>query len=339
MRHVRNHARPARKARYVVSLIAAIATLAVSAGVGVAKTPAASSEPLVLKVGITGNSGPWVYAQATGVLEEKLKPLNVEVKWVPVVGAFSTTLPALTSGEIDIEQAPLTGAVSTFAKDLPYRMFGINDPYPNQSSGIIVPAGSSIRSVKDLVGKKVAVNAGAKGEYVLLRALELNNIPFDQVTRVPIQPPAAASAFASGELDAWATFQAFFDTAVANGARVIVRETKLESDDALLGAVARTDLIKDHPEVVKKFQSVINSLYTQQREDPAAFQNIVQKTGPTAISGQSLTDAIALAKLTSDLHSPGPEDYARAKRISKLFLDAKVTQTAVNPKQLFATVK
>ncbi|WP_373412878.1 ABC transporter substrate-binding protein, partial [Streptomyces sp. NRRL B-24572] len=54
--------------------------------------------------------------------------------------------------------------------------------------GILVREGSEITSVRDLVGRKVAVNKGGTVEYLLLKALAKAGIPADKVERVYLRP-------------------------------------------------------------------------------------------------------------------------------------------------------
>ncbi|WP_234908472.1 ABC transporter substrate-binding protein [Rhizobium rhizogenes] len=43
--------------------------------------------------------------------------------------------------------------------------------------------GAGISSLKDLAGKKVAVNRGGTGEYLLMRGLEKNGVDPDRYSR------------------------------------------------------------------------------------------------------------------------------------------------------------
>ena len=127
--------------------------------------------------------------------------------------------------------------------------------------------------MKDLVGKKVAVNPAAHGEYILLKALEEAGVPFDQVERVPIQPPDAAAAFASGAVDAWSTFGNFFTGALANGATLLTYESDLDSDD--VGVIAASAAqIEKNPAAFKVIVDVYNQLVEESHTEPEKFQNI-----------------------------------------------------------------
>ncbi|MCZ0963395.1 ABC transporter substrate-binding protein [Paracoccus benzoatiresistens] len=74
---------------------------------------------------------------------------------------------------------------------------------------------SGIDCVKDLVGKRVAVNRSGLGEFLVVAALEQNGISPDQVEFVYLNPPDAAPAFGQGKVDAWSMWSPGVDIARA----------------------------------------------------------------------------------------------------------------------------
>jgi len=241
----------------------------------------------------------------------------------------------LQSGAINLEDAPMSGSVATINNNLPVKVFAMTHrAYTYPSSGIIVPKGSSIKSVKDLVGQSVVVNPAAKGEYVLLLALQQAGIAFSKVKRVYVQPPVAAPAFASGSIAAWSTFSTFFDSGVADGGRVIVREDNLHSDDLLTAFVGNTQALKAHPAVFKKFIQLYDGLAAQARKDPAKFMNVLQTSGPTALTGATYTEDLNITRETYPLYVPSAVDDAPITRISNIFTKGGVIAAPVKPSQL-----
>ena len=55
----------------------------------------------------------------------------------------------------------------------------------------------------DLAGKKVAVAKGSSAHYLLVAALAAAGVPYQQVTKVFLQPPNARAALSSSAVDAW----------------------------------------------------------------------------------------------------------------------------------------
>jgi sulfonate transport system substrate-binding protein len=89
--------------------------------------------------------------------------------------------------------------------------------------GILVPANSPIRNIAGLRGHQVIVSSarGSIAQYLLLEALRREKVdPGD--LKIGFMPPnEAASAFAAGRIDAWATFGSYQATAEARGARLL----------------------------------------------------------------------------------------------------------------------
>jgi sulfonate transport system substrate-binding protein len=73
-----------------------------------------------------------------------------------------------------------------------------------RTTAIIVKRNSGINSVADLAGKSVAVNRSGLGEFLLVAALEKFHVDRSKVRVVYLNPPEAAPAFGSGQVDAWA---------------------------------------------------------------------------------------------------------------------------------------
>jgi sulfonate transport system substrate-binding protein len=295
-----------------------------------ATTAAPSTEPtyeeITIKIlGGSSNSGIIPYAKKTGLLEEELAKVNAKIEWVDGPAAFSANLDAMRSGAITTSQAAVSPVVGALIAGLDFKIFAISPPSEAKSAGIVAGKDSGIKTVKDLVGKKVAVNPAAHGEYILLKALEEAGVPFDQVERVPIQPPDAAAAFASGAVDAWSTFGNFFTGALANGATLLTYESDLDSDD--VGVIAASaEQIEKNPAAFKVIVDVYNQLVEESHAEPEKFQNIFQQSGPTFVEGATLTQQIEDTKLTPPSELATPEGIARVQGVLDIFVEAGVLQ-------------
>jgi sulfonate transport system substrate-binding protein len=297
---------------------------------GASTTPAPKQEEITIKLlGGSSNSGIIPYAKKTGILEQELAKVNAKVEWVDGPAAFSANLEAMKAGKITASQAAVSPVVGALIAGLDFKIFAISPPSESKSAGIVARPGSGIETVKDLVGKKVAVNPAAHGEYILLKALEEAGIPFDQVERVPIQPPDAAAAFASGAVDAWATFNQFFTGALANGATLVTYESDLDSDDVGVFAASAEQLEKN-PAAFKVFVDVYNQLVAESQDEPEKFQNIFQQSGPTYVEGATLAQQIEDARLTPESELATPEGIARVQGVLDIFVKAGVLQRSAN---------
>jgi sulfonate transport system substrate-binding protein len=316
--------------------VAALALLAVSFGdckrsgssgpAAAAQTGPSSSggrpdnEPLVVKFSDPGNAGVFAYAKREGILERELAKVNATIAWIPAAGAFSANFEAMNSGAMNASGGAISPIIGALSHNLQFKIYAIADPSGATRSGIISPAGSAIRTLKDLVGKRVAVNLAAKGDYVLLKALANAGISAAQVERLPIQPPDAAAAFATGRIDAWSTFGTFFTTAIKNGAHVLAVERDLQSDDVSVLA-ANVAVLQKNPAAFQVILRVSQELTALAHQSPEKFENVFKDKGPTALSGDELRLATEETRVAPVFRVPTAADKTRIRNVAEIFFD------------------
>ena len=293
------------------------------------KTQSSSSEgsvdggpPAVIRLSDPGNAGIFAYAKREHLLEGELAKTNAKIEWVPGGGSFSASFEAMNSGAINASGGAVSPIVGALGHRLPFAIYAVANPSGTKRAGIIVPASSTARSLRDLVGKRVAVNLAAHGDYILLKALAHEGVPLDQVERVNVQPPDAAAAFASGKLDGWSTFGVYFSTAVRNGAHVLATEDQIESDDVNVLSANRATL-EASPAAFKTIVRVAQELTELAHRSPEKFQNVFTDKGPTALSGDELRIAIEETRVTPGFHLPREVDRARIGNVVKVLYDNK----------------
>ena len=124
-----------------------------------------------------------------------------------------------------------------------------------KTTAVLVKSTSGIKSVKDLVGKKVAVNRSGLGEFLLLAALEKNGVSFDKVERVYLNPPDADPAFGTDKVDAWSIWSGPRELAEVNyGAVPIFTDgTDLKPNEQIdtTSFLVLEDFAKANVEVIK----------------------------------------------------------------------------------------
>ncbi|MCT9930956.1 ABC transporter substrate-binding protein [Planotetraspora sp. A-T 1434] len=288
----------------------------------------------VLKLQDPGNSGPLAYAKREGILEKRLASVGASVEWGGSYASFTATFDAVRSNSINLLQGAISPALGYLANGKDIKIFSVTDsvtdPAAPQTDGLVVPPTSPIKSVKDLVGKQVAVNKGGKGEYLLLLALVQAGVPVDQVKRVYLNPDQAASAFATGKVDAWWAIVRAYPEVVAKGARVLVHGRDLPDRDLTIYA-ARTDLLQQHPDAVRVFLQVLQELTEQSKKEPEKFQNVFLSQGPTAVSGPRLEVEIAKTRTAAIPRPITQADYAYISDVAGVFRKYGVLSVDVNP--------
>jgi ABC-type nitrate/sulfonate/bicarbonate transport system substrate-binding protein len=123
---------------------------------------------------------------------------------------------------------------------------------------VVLPT-SSIQSVKDFKGKKIAVNSfGAGSEYVLKEYLKRNGLDKD-VEFVVIPDAKQEQVLLQGLIDVGVLHSPYCEKVVKTGAgREVFNDYVV--DDGISGMLpyfTHTDFIQEHPDIVRKFLRVL----------------------------------------------------------------------------------
>ncbi len=158
-----------------------------------------------------------------GELKQELKQQNFLVEWSGPFDRCATLLQALNGNRADIGGCGDIPSISGIAAGQPLCIGAIQPPESDSlGNAILVRGDSKTRKPLDLIGKKVAVNQGGAGEYLLLKVLEKEKIPKEKVQRVYLSPNDAAPALYQGSVDAWAVWEPYISIAqLEHGARRI----------------------------------------------------------------------------------------------------------------------
>ncbi len=136
-----------------------------------------------------------------GWLEESLKPSGIGVKWTLSQGS-NRALEYLSANSIDFGSTAGLAAVLSRANGNPIKsVYVYSRP---EWTALLVGKDSTIKSVKELKGKKVAATKGTDPYLFLLRALQVHGLRKNDVEIVHLQHPDGRAALESGRVDAWA---------------------------------------------------------------------------------------------------------------------------------------
>lgn len=151
---------------------------------------------------------PLTLVKVRGGLEERLKPLGVSVTWKEFPSG-PPMLEALNVGSLEIGRTGDAPPVFAQAANAPLVYLGGGAAKPS-SSGVVVPADSSIKTLADLRDKKVAFTKGSSANYLSVKAIESAGLKFSDIKPVNLSPGDARSAFEQGKVDAWVIWDPFF---------------------------------------------------------------------------------------------------------------------------------
>lgn len=162
-----------------------------------AALPIQAAERPVLRVG-NQKGGLRSLLEASGVAHD----LPYTLEWAEFPAA-APLLEALNAGALDLGYQGDLAFLTSFAAGAPLRIIGAGRPSA-AAQAILVKQNSSIRTVSDLHGRKVAGNRAGWGQYLIRAALKQAGMAPGDVDITFLSPGDASFAFRSGAVDAWA---------------------------------------------------------------------------------------------------------------------------------------
>lgn len=184
-----------------------------------------AGEGAVFRIGYQRN-GILAVAKEQAAIETRLKSLGVDVNWVE----FSygpPLLEAISLGSIDFGQ---TGdAPPIFAQAAKANLvYAASQPKGGSGSAILLPKGSTIRTLADLKGKRVAFAKGSSAHNLIIAALEKAGLTYADIEAVTLAPADGAAAFARGAVDAWTVWDPYFAIAeTGEGVRILAQASEI----------------------------------------------------------------------------------------------------------------
>jgi sulfonate transport system substrate-binding protein len=211
-----------------------------------------------------GFGGLPLIAKERGEFAKMLAKDNIRVEWIGPFPNHAPTIQAVVGGSADFSfggsTTPALAAILA-GSPLVFSLFAIVEP---RTTAIIVKDSSGINSVMDLVGKSVAVNRSGVAEFLLVAALEKYHVDRSKVRVVYLNPPEAAPAFGSGQVDAWAMWSPGVDIARSQyqGHDIFVEGRDLDYQIDFGSWLVRTEFAERNRDLV----TAVNAAFTAEAE-------------------------------------------------------------------------
>ncbi|KKM10500.1 hypothetical protein SY88_12445 [Clostridiales bacterium PH28_bin88] len=217
-----------------------------------------------------------VYSLTSLVAQEKgffaEERLNVNAQPLPFGGM---AVQALVGESADFAVGANARFLSAVNKDLPIRAIGIT--HWGFSGEFLVPASdTTTKSLKDVVGKRLAVQMGSGSSGVFLRWMEIEGVTPKDFKIIEMDTENIPAAFEKGEVDAALPWVPFSTMLVEKGiARIVVDGNEMSKATNAYYAfpvTTRQDLIEQKPDVVQRFANawVKAHVFIQKNPDEAA---------------------------------------------------------------------
>ena len=198
----------------------------------------------------------------------------------------------------------------------------------NGADAVVGRAG--MRTMNDLKGKRIAVERGALGAFVLSRALTLNGMQAGDVTVVHLETNEQPSAFEKGHVDGAVTFDPYRAQLLRAGATTLFDSTRIPGEIVDLVAVRATVLDKQPKSVQLLLSGWFSALDYMEREpkDAARRMGVRQQT-----TGEQFLEALKGLRIPSReenlrmLDGTTPELAVTGRRLMALMLEAKLLRS------------
>ena len=218
---------------------------------------------------------PYLVAKNKGWFEEAAEKYGATVKYTefqslpPINESFATD-------RVDVVFEAEAPAIVGKAAGIDIKIVGAGVFLTQE---IIVHKDSSIKTVKDLRGKKIAVLAGTSAHQGLVTVLNINGLTANDVQVVDMVPPDAKAAFESNSVDAWAVWPPFPQQEQVAGKAESLAGSEIFIQSV---AVARGKLVKENPKLVNNLLDIIRKAQQWIVANPSEAQKIVaQELGLT----------------------------------------------------------
>jgi sulfonate transport system substrate-binding protein len=286
------------------SQVASATASAVASAAGSAAVRAALPETVrIAAVARPAPAGKTVFAGASAQvaqerwLEAELAKLGVRLEWVPVTtnAVAAQVNEGFASKSIDFANYGDLPSIIANASGLQTRLVlpggSLNNTY------LVVPPGSTARSIRDLKGKRIALHRGRPWEYPFARLLQANGLKLSDVKILNLNPQAGAAALATGGADAFFTLSDAFVLEDKKVGKIIWASKKAPEDWKMRAELwGDSAFLQRYPQVAQ----LVVSAYLREYHKAAAAADAGRETyiKSESLGGQS--EAVVRRELEGD---------------------------------------
>ncbi len=213
--------------------------------------------------------GPLYLAQEKGFFKEE----GIELVFVDEQ-LDSARRDAFKQGMLDCEAGTIDLLVSKRAEDTPI-VAVLEIDHSTGSDGIV--ATEDIKTVEDLIGKKVALTRDDVSETFISYLFYKRGLSLDDITIAHRRPDDTWQAFLDGEVDAAVTWEPWLSKAAERPGGHILISTRDEPEIIIDTLNVREDLVKDNPELVKGLMRGWFKALKYYKENPVEASEIIAR--------------------------------------------------------------
>src|SRR5499427_7881239 len=204
-----------------------------------------------------------------GLLEKEFAKDGITIRWVQTLGS-NKALEFLNAGSIDFGSTAGSAALVAKINGNPIKsIYVYSQP---EWTALVTRKETTIATIADLKGKRVAVTRGTDPHIFLVRALLSAGLGEKDIQPVLLQHPDGKTALIRGDVAAWAGLDPMMAQAeVEEGARLFYRNKDANTWGILN---VREEFLRDHPDLVRRVLAV----YEEARKYSLANYNELKQT-------------------------------------------------------------
>ena len=199
---------------------------------------------------------------------------------------------ALNAGAVDVGalgDAPYVFALGAGAS---LKVVSIIHAEGRNTTALLVPKDSPIKTAADLKGKKIVTGRGSIGHYLAIKALACAGLTSQDVQFIFLLPAESRLVLDNGTADAWATWDPYTTVVTSQSqARIIASGNTLLSNHLYLAATSQA--IADKRTQLDDFVARVDRAYAWANTHPNEYA-----AAQTKITGLPLAVHVAVAKET-----------------------------------------
>ena len=263
------------------------------------------------------------------LLEKEFEKDGITIRWVQSAGS-NKALEFLNAGSIDFGSTAGAAALVGKINGNPIKtIYVYSRP---EWTALVTKGDSTIKTVADLKGKRVAVTRGTDPHIFLVRALADNKLTEKDVKLVLLQHADGRLALERGDVEAWAGLDPLMAAAeVEGGAKLFYRKPE---DNAWGVLNVREEFAQKNPEIVKRVLATYEKARQWSLANPAELKK-------SLVTATKLPDTVIDKQLQRTELTHGPIGKQQAETIIAAGLalqEAGVLDKAVDVKGTVAVL-
>jgi NitT/TauT family transport system substrate-binding protein len=285
--------------------------------------------------------GPWIGFGPIYLAREKgfFKEVGIQPELTVITGLAERNS-ALKAGRIDALAAPVDYFVLSAGNNLKTTTVMAID---ESVGGDGIVAKKSIKSFKELKGKKVAFQRGLPGEFFLRVLLQNNGMVLEDIKPVDMETAQAGAAFIAGQVDAAVVWEPWLSKATEKGNGFVLASTKQYPNIIVDCLAFNQSVVEKAPQDVQKIVNAIFKAIAYWEKNPdesnkimAPFFEVNATKYAAILSGARFTNSIRNREYFGTKESPGAI-FEVGNQASNVWLKAKAINSPVDSRSIIST--